>query len=60
MKVVLKVEQVTVGRAKECGGDLTFPLQQEKLVRVLKHQVRGRCQPRRIFNLIGVLLNLAL
>ena len=39
MKVVLKVDKVTVERGEECGGDLTFPFQQEKLLLVLKHQV---------------------
>ncbi len=40
MKLVLKVDSVTVGRAEECGGDLSFPLQRDKFFGILKHQVR--------------------
>ena len=39
VKLVLRVERVTVERAKECGGDIEFPLQREKLMGILKHQV---------------------
>jgi hypothetical protein len=39
--MVLKVGQVTVTRAKECGGEITFQLEQDKLLRVLKHEVRS-------------------
>ena len=43
VRVVLAVEEVTVERSEECGGDLTFPLQRDKLLSVLKHQVRTGC-----------------
>ena len=39
VKVLLKVDQVTVTRTKECGGDLSFPFQRERLIQTLKHQV---------------------
>ena len=42
MKVVLKVDCVTVSRVEECGGDLSFPLHRDKLMAVLKHQVCKR------------------
>jgi len=40
VKVVLKVDQVTVEREEQCGGHITFILQRDKLLAVLKHYVR--------------------
>ena len=40
VRVVLKVDKVTMKREEVCGGDLTFPIQRDKLFTVLKQQVR--------------------
>lgn len=40
MKLVLKVGQVEVTRDQECGGEISFQLQHEMLLRILKHEVR--------------------
>ncbi len=40
----MKVDKVMVERKEACGGNLTFTLQKEKLMSVLKHYVCQRVQ----------------
>lgn len=39
VRLVLKVGQVVLTRDKECGGEISFQLQRETLLRILKHEV---------------------
>ena len=46
VKLMLEIDVVTVCRVEECGGNLAFPLQREKLIDILKHEVRNSLEGR--------------